>query len=98
MTEIEIKQDTTVPLDVTLPRDISSTADVTVHIEDNNTTSSVSAPIVDATENTVAIPMDQFTLGVGVHKIEFEIQYTDGHTETLPEDGYDYLHVYDDLA
>jgi hypothetical protein len=97
MTEIQIKQDTTVPLDVTLPRDISSTADVTVHIEDDTTTTSVPAPITDASENTVAIPLDHITLAAGVHKIEFEIDYDTGYTETLPDDGYDYLHVYDDL-
>lgn len=98
MTEIDIKQDTTVPLDVTLPRDITSNADVTVHIRADDTTASASAPIVDATENTVAIPLDQFTLQTGVHEIEFEIDYDIGYTETLPENGYDYLHVYEDLG
>jgi hypothetical protein len=97
MTDIQVKQDTTVPLDVTLPRDISDATDITVHVGQEST-QSATARVVSAESNTIAIPFDQLDLETTTYPIEFEISYESGYTETIPGDGYDYLHVYEDLG
>jgi hypothetical protein len=97
MSDLTVKSDTTVPLTVTLPRDIGSNDNVTLHFGEDDV-ESVSTPILDTSKNEVTIPFNELDLDPGTYPIEFEIDYDTGYVETLPEDGYDFITVVEDLG
>jgi len=95
MTTVTIKADTTIGLEVTLPRDLTD-ADVVAHVGEEPQT--VPCRLADASNGVVEFSLAQLDLDVGLFKLEFEITFANGAVETLPADGYDHLNVVADLA
>jgi len=95
MTAVSVKEDTTIGLEVTLPRDLTG-ATVVAHVGGEPQT--VSCQIADADNGAVTLPLGGVDVTEGLYELEFEITFANGAVETLPADGYDHLKVVADLG
>lgn len=97
MAKVQVKNNDTVPVDATLPRDLSDARSVKVHVAEDDT-ETLNATITNESEGDVAIPFGNLSKGPGHYRMEVEITYTDDSNLTIPVDGYDWVEITDDLA
>lgn len=97
MPEIPIKQNDTIALNATLPRDLTDADTVVLHVK-LDTIQTIPANIEDATEGEVAVPLSNISFNPGTYPIEWEITYNDGTEESLPATDFDYITVSAELS
>lgn len=97
MVEIEYKQGDSVPLQATLPVDLTN-ASVQFKLSDEKGGTAIidsGATIKDASNGVVAYQWQSGeTDRTGAYYIEWEVTYGDGGVETFPRDGFDVIHFY----
>lgn len=102
MTNVEYRQNDTVPLQAELPvNDLNDASSVDFHMKNINGGLVIDsgAVIDDPDRGIVAYKWkDGETDRDGRYEIEWEVQWDDGTTETFPKGADDVLHFTDDIA
>jgi hypothetical protein len=91
MVDAKININDTIPLEATLPRDLTNTS-VTLLLGKDNAEYDVE--IVDEENGDVKIQLDDIDLDVGVHEIQWEIKYANDMVEIVPPNT-DKLYIFD---
>lgn len=101
MTTTSYKNDDTVPLQATLPTDLSDASSVEFRMSDTKGGSAIvsgSALIDDAAAGIVKY---QWQAGetdrTGTFYMEWEVTYSDGGVETFPRRGFDVIRFYEEI-
>jgi hypothetical protein len=88
MTRIEIKPQTTVPLEVTIPRDLSNVNSIKLRLGVENP-QVTQLTVVDENTNRVAIPIEDLSLSDGdTIQFDYLVEYDSGNTEPIPRSEY----------
>jgi hypothetical protein len=91
MVDAKVNINDTIPLEATLPRDLTNTS-VTLLLGKDNAEYDVE--IVDEENGDVKIQLDDIDLDVGVHEIQWEIKYANDMVEIVPPNT-DKLYIFD---
>lgn len=100
MVDVKWKRGDTVPLEATLPDDLSNANTVSFHMADENRLLiNNGAQIVDAGAGEVAYQWgSDETDRTGIFEIEWEVEYNDGAIETYPKDGFNTIEFIEGIA
>ena len=91
MVDAKLNINDTIPIEATLPRDLTNTS-VTLLLGADNT--EYNAEIVDGENGDVKIRLDDIDLIPGIHEIKWRIEYSNDTVEIIPPDG-DRLYIFE---